>query len=497
MISRILLLIFFLSLFYSTIAQYRDTICFIQINDIYEINALQGGKSGGIARIATFIQSCKKRYPTYSFVAGDFLSPSVMGTAVVDGERLSGKQMIDGLNAIGIDYVTFGNHEFDIGEISLQKRINESNFVWFSSNVMRSDGSPFFKDSAGLKKYFPPSINIISPQKEFSVSLFSLTLPSNTPSYSRFYQYDTILKAILPTLRKKNTMIMGLTHLSAAEDIDLLEKYPAIRLTMGGHEHENMYLTSSNKSFVAKADANGKSIYKHLIYKNKKNNLEVRSELIKVDESIEADPKVIAVVHNWEEKVYSAFRKQGMEPTRSVCFLIDTLNGMESSIRYEQNSMGNAVNRALTFQAGADGSFINAGAIRIDDKVIGPITELDVIRIMPFGNKIVEVEMKGELLEKMIKTNDDRKGLGGYLQYSSNIKYHNESVFLNDSRIENEKIYRIRTIEFLLSGKELKLEYFTPSNPLIHRVIPVVNDAKEQLDLRMAFIQDLKSKYNQ
>jgi len=497
MIFRVLLSINFLSFIYSGFAQSRDTLCFIQINDIYEINALQGGKSGGIARIANFIQSCKKRYPTYSFVAGDFLSPSVMGTAVVDGERLSGKQMIDGLNAIGIDYVTFGNHEFDIGEVALQKRINESKFVWFSSNVKRSDNSPFYKDSAGFKKYFPESINIISPQKEFSVNLFSLTLPSNTPSYSRFYRYDTILQAVLPALSAKNTMIMGLTHLSAAEDIDLLEKYPAVRLTMGGHEHENMYLASSHKSFVAKADANGKSIYKHLIYKNKKNKLEIRSELIKVDESIEADPKVTAIVKNWEEKVYGAFRKLGLEPTRNVCFLVDTLNGMESSIRYEQNSMGYAVNSALTLQNGADGSFINAGAIRIDDKVIGPITELDVIRIMPFGNKIVEVEMKGELLEKMIKTNNGRKGLGGYLQYSPNIKYQHEALFINDSPIENEKIYRIRTIEFLLSGKELQLEYFTPSNPSIYRVTSVLNDAKEQLDLRMAFIQDLKSKYTQ
>ena len=493
---RILLSINFLLFIHSVFAQKRDTLCFIQINDIYEINALQGGKSGGIARIATFIQSCKKRYPTYSFVAGDFLSPSVMGTAVVDGERLSGKQMIDGLNAIGIDYVTFGNHEFDIGEIALQKRINESKFVWFSSNVKRIDNSPFYSDSAGFKKYFPSSIYINSPQKEFSVSLFSLTLPSNTPPYSRFHRYDTILQALLPSLSKKNGMIIGLTHLSAAEDIDLLEKFPAVRLSMGGHEHENMYLTSSHKSFVAKADANGKSIYKHLIYRNKKNKLEIRSELIKIDESIQADPKVMVLVQNWEEKVYGAFRKQGMEPTRNVCFLIDTLNGMESSIRYEQNSMGYAVNRALTLQNGADASFINAGAIRIDDKVIGPITELDVIRIMPFGNKIVEVEMKGELLVKMIKSNNDRKGLGGYLQYSPNIIFQDESVFLNNSPIENEKIYKIRTIEFLLSGKELKLEYFTPSNPSIYRVTSILNDAKEQLDLRMAFIQDLKFRYN-
>ncbi len=154
MTLRILYTSILLSVIFMGNAQHRDTLCFIQINDIYEINALPGGKSGGIARISTLIQSFKKRYPTYSFIAGDFLSPSVMGTAVVDGEGLNGEQMIDGLNAVGIDYITFGNHEFDIGENALQNRINESNLVWFSSNVNRSDSTSFYKDSAGLKKIF-------------------------------------------------------------------------------------------------------------------------------------------------------------------------------------------------------------------------------------------------------------------------------------------------------------------------------------------------------
>jgi len=108
--------------------QTKDTLCLIQINDIYEIAPLQGGRTGGIARIATMIDEHRKRYPTTVLVAGDFLSPSLMGTAVVDKERLSGKQMVDLFNKVGVDIVTFGNHEFDIGEAQLQRRIDESAF---------------------------------------------------------------------------------------------------------------------------------------------------------------------------------------------------------------------------------------------------------------------------------------------------------------------------------------------------------------------------------
>ena len=67
-------------------------------------------------------------------LAGDFLNPSLIGTIKVDGERVRGKQMIEVLNAMNIDLVAFGNHEFDIPKKDLQNRINESSFPWISSN---------------------------------------------------------------------------------------------------------------------------------------------------------------------------------------------------------------------------------------------------------------------------------------------------------------------------------------------------------------------------
>lgn len=124
------------------------TFKFIQINDVYEIAPLGDGTFGGMSRVAHVRDSIKKENPnTFLFMAGDFLSPSLLGTIKVDGELISGKQMIEVMNAMEFDLVTFGNHEFDLKEKDLQKRLNESTFPWMSSNVrqLKNDSISFFK----------------------------------------------------------------------------------------------------------------------------------------------------------------------------------------------------------------------------------------------------------------------------------------------------------------------------------------------------------------
>src|SRR5690606_14356979 len=131
------------------------TLKFVQINDVYEIAPLNGGEYGGLARVAHIRDSIKEKFPnTYLFLAGDFLNPSLLGTIKVDGERLHGKQMIEVLNAMDIDLVTFGNHEFDLDEEVLQKRLNESNFKWTSANahhIFKTGTASFSKQQNGIK----------------------------------------------------------------------------------------------------------------------------------------------------------------------------------------------------------------------------------------------------------------------------------------------------------------------------------------------------------
>ena len=112
----------------------------LQLNDVYEIAPLEGGKAGGLARVATVKKQLLQENPnTIAILAGDFLSPSFIGTLKnEEGERIAGLQMVEALNAMGLDYATFGNHEFDIREADLlQKRINDSQFEYTTCNAFR------------------------------------------------------------------------------------------------------------------------------------------------------------------------------------------------------------------------------------------------------------------------------------------------------------------------------------------------------------------------
>jgi len=100
-----------------------NPIRFLSINDVYVADTLNDG-SGGLARVATMRNRIKAEGPTLFVLAGDFLSPSLLS------KYYSGAQMVEALNAAKLDYVTFGNHEFEVGRDTLLARIRASKFKW-------------------------------------------------------------------------------------------------------------------------------------------------------------------------------------------------------------------------------------------------------------------------------------------------------------------------------------------------------------------------------
>src|SRR5690625_2489134 len=109
----------------------NDLISFkiVQINDVYEIDAINAGRSGGLARVAHIRDSIQKVNPnTFYFLAGDFLNPSLLGTIKVDGERLQGKQMVEVLNVSDLD--------LEIGRASCR----EGEWMWRVDSVVGARG---------------------------------------------------------------------------------------------------------------------------------------------------------------------------------------------------------------------------------------------------------------------------------------------------------------------------------------------------------------------
>src|ERR1700752_5097183 len=138
-----LALLLFISAIFSIAAQEKTQcnvkVTLLQVNDVYQFAPVDQGTTGGLARVLTLTKGIREQNPNTLFLmAGDTISPSV------ESITYKGAQMIDAWNAAGLDYATFGNHEFDFGPDVLKERMKESKFGWVAANVIeKATGKTF------------------------------------------------------------------------------------------------------------------------------------------------------------------------------------------------------------------------------------------------------------------------------------------------------------------------------------------------------------------
>lgn len=77
------------------------------------------------------------------------------------GWEYKGDHMIDAFNAGGLDYNSFGNHEFDAGPANMRRLVDRSDFQWVTANVVQHNDpdSDIFTQDLGTKKYVIEEIN--------------------------------------------------------------------------------------------------------------------------------------------------------------------------------------------------------------------------------------------------------------------------------------------------------------------------------------------------
>ncbi|BAY13311.1 bifunctional metallophosphatase/5'-nucleotidase [Calothrix sp. NIES-2098] len=462
----------------------------LQLNDIYEITPVEGGTRGGMARVATLRQQLYKANPrTYTVLAGDAFSPSALGTAKINGIPLAGQQMVAVMNAVGFDYATFGNHEFDLPENLFYQRLQESRFRWVSGNVSDSKGQPF--------KGVPRSLifNVKGDRGAIvRIGLIGLTLNSNQPNYVSYTDPIETAKQQVKALKDKVDIIVAITHLPIESDRLLAETVPEIDIILGGHEHENIQQWRGRDfTPIFKADANARTVYIHqLSYDTIKKSLQINSRLIPITQKIPDEPNTLSVVRQWLERGYQAFRANGFEPNQVIAKLSFALDGLESSVRNKSTRLTELIATAMLKEVpDADLAIFNGGSIRVDDVIPpGPITQYDVIRILPFGGKVVAVEMNGELLQRVLDRGQINKGTGGYLQ-TANVSQAPSSGdwSIKGKILDPKRNYKVAISDFLISGKEKGLDFLNLQQPGMKLIA-------EKRDIRFAVIEQLKSQEN-
>jgi 2',3'-cyclic-nucleotide 2'-phosphodiesterase (5'-nucleotidase family) len=477
---------------------------FVQVNDVYEIAPLANGKLGGMARVATVKKQYKKaNNNTFLVMAGDFLSPSVYNSLKYQGNAIRGKQMVEAMNAAGFDLVTFGNHEFDIKETELQDRINESGFQWISSNCLHVAGgtsSAFQKQVNGSVESFPQTFILSLKDADGStakIGFIGLTLPFNKADYVGYTDPLSTAKQLYATLKDSCDAVVAITHQSIDDDKKLAAEIPGLAAILGGHEHDMRFEKVGN-IYITKAHANAKSAYIVKLLIDKKNKKVSSSAQLKtLDESVMPDSATNIVVKKWIAIADSSYATIGFDSKQIIIENGEPLDGRETEVRSKQTSLTKLIVEAMSDACPqADAALMNAGSVRVDDVLYPPITQYDIIRALPFGGPVREVDMKGSLLLQTLEAGHKNRGIGGFLQFSK-VSFNEISGAwtIGNAAILPEKIYRVALSDFLLTGKEANLDFLNPQNPDMLKVYePVTSTGDGRSDIRLAVVKYLQKK---
>jgi 5'-nucleotidase len=423
----------------------------LQINDVYEITPVERGKRGGLARVATLRDRIAQESPHLVFVLpGDFLSPSTMSSL------FQGSQMVASLNAIGLNLATFGNHEFDFGADVTRERIRESRFTWVSANVLDpATGLPF----GGAVPF------VLRKYGGIRVAFFGLVTPethtlSKGAAALKFLDPIQAAKEVVARIRQvKADLIVALTHLDMEDDKQLAAAVPEIDVIAGGHEHVPLDARVGNTQ-ILKTGSDAVSLGRidvTVAIGSGGRRVETKWQLIPVTDEIPEKPEVAALVKEYEQ----AMAAQLDVEVGATSTPLDTRNEI---VRTQESAVGSLIADLMRTALQADAALINGGGIRGNTVIpAGRLRRRDVLTILPFGNKIVKVEVTGENLRAALENGLSQvERTAGRFPQVSGIRYVFDvnrpagsrlmSASVGGRPLDPQATYTLATFDFILGG---------------------------------------------
>jgi 2',3'-cyclic-nucleotide 2'-phosphodiesterase (5'-nucleotidase family) len=304
-------------LFTSIIFSQPDTLTILHVNDSHSTLEAIGprdanlkGTLGGISRVATLVGMTKMTEPNVLFLhAGDISIGDVFFNRNFHVPEL---QI---LSALGVDAMTLGNHEFDLGPEALLGSISYTfpdpadAFPILTANVDFSDPT-----IAALQNYV--DAYTIKEFGDLKVGIFGLTTPatnllSNPSPAVVSDDIVTIAATMVGTLRTVENcdVVIFLSHLGVALDQAIVSYVPGINVIVGGHDHykyeEPITMTDPMGGITWIVQARSNYMYAgemKLVVDGTDVQL-LNYQLIPIDENIPQEPNVQAIVDGMIEEI--------------------------------------------------------------------------------------------------------------------------------------------------------------------------------------------------
>ncbi|MDD2396498.1 MAG: 5'-nucleotidase C-terminal domain-containing protein [Tissierellia bacterium] len=364
----------------------------------------------GFAKIATLVKEAKAANPnTLVLDAGDTLH----GMPIVNISK--GENAIKVLEAVGYNYMTLGNHDFNYGKERLFELRDMSQVGMISANIVDENGeyvfTPFVIEEVGGVKV--GIYGLSTPETTI------LTNPKNVVGLT-FKDPIEVSKEIVKELEDKTDVIIALAHLGLDESSSvtskaLAEAVDGIDIIVDGHSHTKLEAGQlENNTLIVQTENYDKNLgYVDIEVQNSEVvNKTARLLTTEAAASAIADPDL--------EKMITDINTANEEVFNQVIAKTDIyLDGVRENVRTKETNLGNLSADAARAATGADIAFVNGGGIR-EDIPIGDITNGKIAAIFPFGNTIEVKKITGADLKAMLEwsVSDFPAAKGAFLQVS-------------------------------------------------------------------------------
>lgn len=405
--------------------------------------------------------------------AGDYSQ----GTVYVSVNK--GADAVTMMNATGYDVVTLGNHEFDYGYAQLAENMKAAKFQVLCADVLGADGKTIF------------DANTIIEKGGVKIGFFGLETPeAQTKANPKLIQglkflagadgkelYNCAAAQVADLKAKGADLVVCLAHLGVDESsepytsYDLAKNVQGIDFIIDGHSHTVMTAGPNGEAIQSTGTAFANIGVITIDNATKKI---VGNELKAIWHTEKnADGKSVTVVdYKTRDEKVAAAAKAIIDPIDKAYgekFAVSevALNGAKApnGNRDSETNLGDLITDAMLWKVLADAeitvpeenvvAITNGGGIRASIGV-GDVTKKDINTVLPFGNTLAVVYVKGsELLEALeASTYCTPESIGGFPQVAGmqfTVATY-ETYDKNDESYPNSTYYGPKTINRVTIG---------------------------------------------
>ena len=355
--------------------------------------------------------------------AGDFSQ----GTIYVSSNK--GASAVTMMNAVGYDFVTLGNHEFDFGYEQLKKNLERANFTVLCADV--------YLDETGETIY--PADAVFETESGVKIGFFGMETPETATkvnpgliseiSFATFDDLYASAQVAIDDLREQEVdLVFGIVHLGVDDEsagngyrsLDLYDNVNGVDFLIDGHSHTVM--TSGPNGEPIQSTGTAFANIGVIVIDNETKTIE--DNFLMNTAGLSRNALIASKANGIIETVDAEYNT----PFATSEVL---LNGERApGNRTEQTNLGSLITDAMVWSvvsAGGVASYYdapvvgvtNGGGIRATIQP-GEVTKKDINTVLPFGNTVAVVYVTGaELLEALeASTFCTPDAVGGYPQTS-------------------------------------------------------------------------------